>query len=178
MGGVTYYTFGVQYTDTLLFFPYLSIAVRGLKMNLVGERIKHARKTCNLSQAQLAETISAATGSKITKSLVSQWESGRVASPNTANLLAIQSATGFRAEWILHGTLPQKRETTATKRGHKEAEVDVVLLERIMREVFKTTTDPKRAAKAVVRMYQSLANNDGNTSPLTLLARFAASEQD
>lgn len=147
-------------------------------MNLLGERIKHARTSCGLSQAQLAEVISEATGSKITKSLVSQWEGGRVGSPNTSNLLAIQSATGFRAEWILHGTLPQKRSESAGKREAKPAEVDVVLLERIIREVLKTTTDPKRAAKAAARMYQSLAADNGKTNPLTLLARFAATEQD
>jgi len=147
-------------------------------MNLVGERIKHARKASNLTQAQLAEAISAATGSKITKSLVSQWESGRVASPNTANLLAIQAVTGFRAEWILQGKSPQKREQSAAKRSGAPAELDVVLLERILHEVLKTTTEPRRAAKSAVRMYQSLAHNDGNTNPLTLLARFAASEQD
>lgn len=147
-------------------------------MNLVGERIKHARKSCNLTQAQLAEAISGVTGSKITKSLVSQWEAGRVASPNTANLLAIQSATGFRAEWILHGTSPQKRSESAAKRDNKNAEIDVVLLERIIREVLKTTKEPARAAKAAVRMYQSLSTNEGNSNPLTLLARFAASEQD
>lgn len=142
---------------------------------MVGERIKHARKSCALTQAELAEAISAVTGSKITKSLVSQWESGRVASPNTANLLAIQAATGFRAEWLLHGTLPQKR---SENRGSKDAEIDVVLLERILREVFKTTKEPARAAKAAVRMYHSLAHDDGKANPLALLARFAASEQD
>jgi transcriptional regulator with XRE-family HTH domain len=147
-------------------------------MNLVGERIKHARKSGNMSQAQLAEAISGITGSKITKSLVSQWEGGRVGSPSTTNLLAIQATTGFRAEWIIHGTMPQKRETTAAKRSSKQADIDVVLLERIIREVFKTTTDPKRAAKSVARMYDSLAGPEGNTNPLTLLARFAASEQD
>ncbi|MBN8261330.1 MAG: helix-turn-helix domain-containing protein [Xanthomonadales bacterium] len=147
-------------------------------MNLVGERIKHARTSCGLSQAQLAEAISAATGGKVTKSLISQWESGRVASPNTANLLAMQSVTGFRAEWLLQGISPQKIEESPAKRGSKPAELDVVLLERILREVFKTTTDPKRAAKSAVRMYQSLAGSDGNINPLTLLARFAATEQD
>ncbi len=147
-------------------------------MNLVGERIKHARKSCHLTQAQLAEAISGVTGSKITKSLVSQWEAGRVASPNTANLLAIQSATGFRAEWILHGASPQKRSESAAKRDNKNAEIDVVLLERIIREVLKTTKEPARAAKAAVRMYQSLSNNEGNSNPLTLLARFAASEEE
>jgi transcriptional regulator with XRE-family HTH domain len=144
---------------------------------MVGERIKHARKSCAMTQEQLAAAISEATGSKITKSLVSQWESGRVASPNTANLLAIQATTGFRAEWILQGTLPQKRSENTAKRGSKDAEIDVVLLERIIREVFKTTTEPARAAKAVVRMYHSLAHDDGKANPLALLARFAASEQ-
>lgn len=149
-----------------------------MKMNMVGERIKHARTTCGFSQAQLAEVISAATGSKITKSLVSQWESGKVASPNTSNLLAIQAATGFRSEWLLRGELPQKRAQTAGKREPAAAEIDVVLLERIIREVLKTTKEPARAAKAVGRMYQSLTHSDGKHDPLVLLARFAATEPD
>jgi transcriptional regulator with XRE-family HTH domain len=147
-------------------------------MRLLGDRIKHARTSTQLSQAQLAAALSEATGTKVSKSLVSQWELNKVKSPNTTNLLALQAITGFRAEWMLHGTMPQKIEGSTGFHKNKPADIDIVLLERIVFEVVKTTTDPKRAAKAIARMYQSLSSHDGKLDPLTLLARYATSGTD
>lgn len=98
-----------------------------------GERIRFARLSAELSQAQLAQAIALHGGRKASKSLISQWESDAVKNPENANLFAIQAATGFHAEWISSGK-GQKRaalralgEVQGLNREHLRRAIDAAV---------------------------------------------------
>ena len=72
-----------------------------------------------MSQEQLARAVALHGGRKVSKPLVSQWESDRVRNPENANLFAIQAATGFRAEWISSGEGSPKTSTQLQSSVHE-----------------------------------------------------------
>lgn len=68
-----------------------------------GERIRYARINAGLTQQGLADLIRKAGGTALSKSLVSQWESGGVKDPTNDNLFAIGAVTGYSPEWLATG---------------------------------------------------------------------------
>ena len=88
-------------------------------MNTVGNRIRQARESAGLTQAQLAAEIG------VTKSAVSQWENDSIKSLKQENLLALEKITGFRARWIVYGEKPEKAGGSAGKRRAAETEANV-----------------------------------------------------
>lgn len=136
-----------------------------------GERIRVARIESNLSQAQLASAISKISGGRVTKSLVSQWETGDVKNPNNANMLAIQVITGFSMNWLVTGRGPQ-RVTLPSARTDTIAPLDQGRLARAIAAAVPDLPDTHRIARAVGGLYDLL----GDTPDIKddLLARFAA----
>ncbi len=67
---------------------------------MIGERIRHAREFCALTQTALAEL----TG--LTQKKVSEIEAGRDAHPRTEDIESIARATGFPASFFYLGALP------------------------------------------------------------------------
>ena len=106
-----------------------------------GERIRYARITAGMTQQGLADLIRKAGGTGVSKSLVSQWESGGVKDPTNDNLFAIGAVTGYSAEWL------------ATGRGEMRASVaaaqsfDTRALARVLEAV---APDAGIAAKAAI----------------------------
>lgn len=118
--------------------------------------MKHARVSAGLTQGELAELISKITGKPVLKGTVSAWENGRVASPSAAALIAVQSATGFRADWIQNGTLPQKVEQPRSKRAQTASTpLDKQALLSAITDVLSVEQRPEKAASRILRLYMS-----------------------
>lgn len=144
-------------------FPYSSAGV--LKMNHLSERMKHARVSAGLTQGELAELISEVTGKPVLKGTISAWENGRVGSPSAAALIAVQSATGYRADWIQNGVLPQKVEQIKTKRVQTEpAPLDKKALLSAITDVLAVEQRPDKAASRIMRLYLTRAGKTGKPS--------------
>jgi transcriptional regulator with XRE-family HTH domain len=63
----------------------------------VGSRIKHARLAAKLTQRQLAKPCG------VTRSAISQWETGTVQGIDATALNAAAKALGVSLDWILFG---------------------------------------------------------------------------
>ena len=63
----------------------------------LGARIRQARQTAGLSQAELADTLG------ITRSACSQWESDQGTGPRRARLEALAEALGVSYTWLATG---------------------------------------------------------------------------
>ena len=64
-----------------------------------GARIKESRKRNKLSQKALADLCG-----DITRSAISQWETGVILNISAANLAAVSRVLGVSATWLLYGT--------------------------------------------------------------------------
>jgi transcriptional regulator with XRE-family HTH domain len=127
-------------------------------MNHLSERMKHARVSAGLTQGELADLISEATGKAVLKGTISAWENGRVASPSAAALIAVQTATGFRADWIQNGVLPQKIDQLKAKRAHAQpAPLDKSALLSAITDVLAVEQRPDKAASRILRLYLARA---------------------
>lgn len=128
-------------------------------MDHLSERIKHARTAVGMSQSELADAVSEVTGRNVLKGTVSAWENGRVENPTAVFMLAIQSVTGFRAEWLQHGTLPQRVTKPRTSRpAQPQAQtpaLDQKVLVDVITDVLRTEQDPAKAARLIARRYQA-----------------------
>jgi Zn-dependent peptidase ImmA (M78 family)/transcriptional regulator with XRE-family HTH domain len=67
---------------------------------MIGERVRHARDFCDLTQTALAELAG------VTQSKVSDIEAGRDARPKNEDVERIARATGFPVEFFYLGALP------------------------------------------------------------------------
>lgn len=134
-------------------FPYSSAGV--LKMNSFSERVKFARLSSGLTQQELADLVSEMTSKKVPKGTISAWESGRVGTPHAAALIAVQSATGFRADWLLNGVLPEKVERAKpSKQGQYVPEkLDRQALLSAIKDVLAVEQRPEKAASRIMRLY-------------------------
>ena len=128
-------------------------------MNHLSERVKHARLSAGLTQGELAELLSESTGRVVLKGTVSAWENGRVENPSAVFMLAMQQATGFRADWVLNGVLPEKvQQMKPTKRAQTEpAPLDKKALLSAIEDVLKTEHRPEKAAPRIMRLYMARA---------------------
>lgn len=136
-----------------------------------GERLRYARISNNLSQQQFARGIKQIAGGSVSKSMVSQWEVGGVKNPSNANMLAIQSITGFSMEWIVNGRGPQ-RVSLPSSDPNNIAPLDVVRLAKAMKAANPGLEDADVRAKVVAGLYDLLGDTP-DVSPAHL-ARFAA----
>lgn len=138
----------------------------------LGERIRFARLSLDISQAQFADRIKrSGGGGNISKSLVSQWERGGVKNPNNANLLAVQAVTGFAIEWLINGKGPQRVTIPSTRREATAASLDRALLARAIAATSPPGTDADQQARVIAGLYDLLGDTP-DVSP-KLLARLA-----
>lgn len=72
-------------------------------LDTAGERIRYARVTMGLSQAQFAAAVSRESGCRITKAAVSKWENNLTGLPQAENLLAAERVTGYPVDWLVRG---------------------------------------------------------------------------
>jgi transcriptional regulator with XRE-family HTH domain len=148
--------------------PLRTTAVQ--KPTTQGERIRFARIACNLSQPQLARAVSQISKSKVTKSLVSQWERDSVANPNNANMLAIQAVTGHSLEWLVSGRGPQKVSLPKAT-ADSSAPLDAQRLARCFLAVNPALEMPLEKARTVAALYDLLGDTpDMSTVTLQRLA--------
>lgn len=143
-------------------------------MDTFGKRTKYARLESGLSQPALARKISEITRSNVSKALVSQWETDRVAKPNGSNLFGLERATGFRVKWLLTGELPMRvSEPADDDTGSTGGGIDRVALEKAIAAVFHDVPNVRQRARAVAGIYMAM-QHDPSTNPATL-ARLAES---
>lgn len=68
----------------------------------IGQRLKEARKSCNMSQDMLAEKIGASRG------VITNIEHDKITKPQPMVINALCSALGIRKEWLSDGSGPMK----------------------------------------------------------------------
>lgn len=71
----------------------------------IGQRLKQARKSCNMSQDVLAEKIGASRG------VITNIEHDKIAKPQPMVINALCNALGIYKEWLLEGTGPMNIST-------------------------------------------------------------------
>jgi len=84
---------------------------------MIGERVRHARDFCGLTQAALAELAD------VPQSKISEIEAGRDSNPRAETILRVARATSFPAEFFYRGPLPDLPEGNfrRLKRGKARA---------------------------------------------------------
>ena len=82
----------------------------GMELN---ERIKFARTSAGLTQAELARVC------KVSRAAVNGWESGSVKNLRNAHLFAVSKATGYSPEWLATERGP---ELATASTGMKDAD--------------------------------------------------------
>jgi transcriptional regulator with XRE-family HTH domain len=132
------------------------------KMLSFGERVRHARLTCGLSQSELARAISEITKTKTQKALISQWELGRVSNPQNATLLALSVATGFSQKWFVTGKSPERDPAPALAiadpAGKYGPKLDRAMLRRAILLACGEQTTPEGIADAAIEVFETLAD--------------------
>ncbi|EOY8363432.1 XRE family transcriptional regulator [Salmonella enterica subsp. salamae] len=76
---------------------------------MINDRIREARSIAKMTQDALAKRL------KLTKSTISQWESG-MTTPNGKNLINLAEALNVSPEWLLTGVAPGTKEVTPNAR--------------------------------------------------------------
>lgn len=76
---------------------------------MINDRIREARSIAKMTQDALAKRL------KLTKSTISQWESG-MTTPNGKNLINLAEALNVSPEWLLTGVVPGTKEVTPNAR--------------------------------------------------------------
>ena len=71
----------------------------------IGQRLKQARKPCNISQDVLAEKIGASRG------VITNIEHDKIAKPQPMVINALCNVLGINKEWLLDGTGPMNIST-------------------------------------------------------------------
>lgn len=119
-----------------------------------GERMRHARTSANLSQAQLAAGICTIANTSTSKALISQWEADKVRHPHSAAVLAVCAITGFSQHWLLNGRGPERAKLPAlhVTRGSETRS----LLRRAILAAQTAHTSPQAIADAAVTCYETL----------------------
>lgn len=130
-----------------------------------GDRIRHARIAAGLSQGALADRIRGAGGSRVSKSLISQWEGDNIKNPTNENLFAIEGATGFSAQWLVSGKGDPKAKQASAARLNQQA------LKRAIAVAFPGTMADVHAA-VVSGLYDVLIDTPDVSDKV--LASFAA----
>jgi transcriptional regulator with XRE-family HTH domain len=74
----------------------------------MGDRIREAIEGSEKTKAQIARECD------VTGGAVSQWLSGNVQSLKADTALKLEAATGYRANWLLHGKGPKKATEPVT----------------------------------------------------------------
>jgi transcriptional regulator with XRE-family HTH domain len=97
-------------------------SLRGADGGKLADRIRIARRSARLSQAQLAVSLSVAS------SAVAQWESPNGTTPRLDKLPAIAAAVGVNVEWLLTGAGAKRRSKT------DEAETPALALDSFARD--------------------------------------------
>lgn len=98
--------------------------VRFSDMSTLEERFKFARQQAGLSQAELSRAIG------ISKSAVSQIESGKTRNLKSATLVALERVSGISSQWIVTGR-------GEPKAGPRLSVEDSEQIERIYRDIKK-----------------------------------------
>ncbi len=74
-------------------------------MNTLGDRIKHARLAAKMSQARLGELC------RVSRSAVTQWETGKSKTLKPENLLCVADKTGVSLRWLITGKGEERKST-------------------------------------------------------------------
>lgn len=136
----------------------------------LGDRIRHARIENGLSQAELARAVARITRNKISKSLVSAWETGKIQNPQNATLLAVQAVTGFRLDWLITGK-GAERAAPGDLPPFPASGIDVAKLEKAIAAAVPLGADAAGTARASIALYQMLMESPDLKAPA--LARLA-----
>lgn len=121
-----------------------------------GGRIRAARLSVPYSQAQFAAQINHATKSRVSKSLVSQWERDDVANPQNETMLAIAAITGHSLKWLISGRGDRKAAPLSAVLEVPTV-LDIARLQKALSAVFPNTQAGQ--VKAVATVYEMLGED-------------------
>lgn len=131
--------------------------------NTFAARVKKARLQCGLSQAALAKSINHITKGKVSASLVSQWELGKVKNPQLETLSALVAITGFSHDWLATGKGPEKANLAeALAAQQRTVPLDRAAVARAVRIVWGAK--PKTAdaaAEVILALYDIIVESPG-----------------
>ncbi len=130
----------------------------------LGDRIRHARTENGLSQAELARAVARITRNKISKSLVSAWETGKIQNPQNATLLAVQAVTGFRLDWLVTGK-GAERAAVGELPPFPASGIDMDKLEKAIAAAVPLGGDPVATARASIALYHMLMESPDLKAP-------------
>jgi transcriptional regulator with XRE-family HTH domain len=137
-------------------------------------RVREARADAGLSQSELARAIARITKTKMNKSLVSQWELGRVKNPQIETLSALVAVTGFTHDYLSTGKGPKKASLSAALHAAQEAKpLNRTALARAVTAVFEQTpTSAAQAGDVALSLYDILVESPGtDAAALRQMAR-------
>lgn len=133
-----------------------------MKLPSFGQRIRYARNETGMSQSEFARAISHISKSRCTKSLVSQWEVGKVHNPQNATMMAICAITGFSQQWLVNNKGPEKSGIAPLKVAEPAAVyapgLDRATLRRAILIAATEQKTPKGIADAAVEIFETLAD--------------------
>lgn len=141
------------------------------KPKTLGQRIRFARLSCNLSQEAFAKRISGITEVYVRKGHVSQWETDEIENPSHANLSAIQAITGFDVHWLATGKGNQRLSPKSD--AIKSDAIDEGRLALVLAAIYPDRPDITRDARVVALLYQVLTSTPTMAPPV--LAQLAQS---
>lgn len=148
------------------------------KYTTFGQRVRHARRECQLTQAALAKRVAHISRTQTSKSLVSHWENDRVANPQNATILAIVAVTGFSQEWLINGKGPERLKLPGLMVAEPAAVygkgLDRVLLRRAILVACEEQKTPDGIANAAIEVFETLADEpDAPDGALRRIARLS-----
>lgn len=143
------------------------------KPKTLGQRIRFARLSCNLSQDAFAKRISKITEVYVRKGHVSQWETDEIETPSHANLSAIHAVTGFDVNWLATGKGDQRQPFSPKPDAIKSDAIDEGRLALVLAAIYPDRPDITRDARVVALLYQVLTSTPTMAPPV--LAQLAQS---
>jgi transcriptional regulator with XRE-family HTH domain len=111
------------------------------------DRIRHARRTAELTQAALAKRVG------VGASAVAQWESGGRASPTASNLAKVALATQVSFEWLATGRGAMSADSHVTPAAMLDAFAQDSHEERLL-IAFRTVG--RRQRELVVSLFEEI----------------------
>ena len=148
-----------------------------MKFSTFGQRVKHARISLGLSQSELAKAIGRISKTKITKSLISQWEVGKVNNPQNPALTALRDATGYSIDWLVHGKGPERDPLPRMKVAEAQATyapgMDRASLRRSIQIALGEHTEPDLVVAAAIEVFETLCDEPEANIPDSVLKRIA-----
>jgi transcriptional regulator with XRE-family HTH domain len=135
-------------------------------MTTLSERIKEAKESAGLSNADLARATGRSQGA------VTQWLQGSVVSLKADTAAQIERATGYRASWLVTGKGPKRVDDI-----EPQLKWDVLTSLEVLGKSIEEVVDPGARSSAVAMLTTYINDPSGNLDVLPLIAKRLSGER-